>query len=152
MPRIYLETRIAASPQLCFDLARSVEIHQRSTAFSRERAVAGVTTGLLALGDSVTWEAGHFGLRMRLTSRITEFDPPRRFVDEMVKGPFHRLRHIHEFQDLGGSESLMTDDFDYTSPLGLLGRFADALIVRSYMERLLRQRNAFIKETAERPR
>ena len=152
MPKIHLETCIAASSQQCFDLARSVEIHQQSTASSRERAVAGVTAGLLALGDSVTWQARHFGLQMRLTSRITEFDPPRRFVDEMVKGPFHRLRHIHEFEDLGASQTLMIDDFDYTSPLGLLGRFADALIMRSYMERLLRQRNAFIKQTAERPR
>jgi ligand-binding SRPBCC domain-containing protein len=151
VPKIYLATRIAASPQRCFDLARSVEIHQQSTASSGERAVAGVTAGLLVLGDSVTWEARHFGVRMRLTSRITEFDPPRRFVDEMIEGPFHRLRHVHEFQDLGAVGSLMIDDFDYTSPLGLLGRFADALIVHSYMERLLRQRNAFIKQTAEQP-
>ena len=61
--------------------------------------------------DTVTWEAIHVGLRMRLSSRITEFDPPHRFV---------------------------------------LGRLADRLFVRRYMERLLRDRNAFIKLVAER--
>jgi len=161
MPRIHLETPIAAAPQRCFDLSRDVILHQQSTAPSKERAVAGMMSGTLRLGDTVTWEAIHFGVRMRLTSRITEFDPPRRFVDEMVKGPFHRLRHVHEFLDLpppsrgrvgvGGTNStLMIDDFDYASPLGVLGWIADTLVVRRYLERFLTQRNAFIKQVAER--
>jgi len=87
VPVIVLRTPVAAPPSLCFDLARDVEFHQRSTAASRERAVGGVTSGLLGPGDEVTWEATHFGVRQRLTSRITEFEPPRRFVDEMV-GPW----------------------------------------------------------------
>lgn len=149
MPHIHLETRIAADPQRCFDLARDVELHQQSTARSKERAVGGVMSGKLALGDTVTWEATHFGIRMRLTSRITEFDPPQRFVDEMVKGPFHHLHHVHEFREFDGT--LMVDDFDYASPLGPLGWIADALVLHRYLERFLRQRNAFIKRIAERP-
>jgi len=88
VPVIVLRTRVAAPASLCFDLARDVELHQRSTAASRERAVGGITSGLLGPGDEVTWEATHFGVRQRLTSRITEFEPPRRFVDEMVRGAF----------------------------------------------------------------
>jgi ligand-binding SRPBCC domain-containing protein len=153
MPMIHLETRIDADPQRCFDLARDVDVHQQSTAKSKERAVDGVTSGKLALGDTVTWEAIHFGVRMRLTTRITAFDPPRRFVDEMVKGPFHHLRHVHDFVNVpspaGLATTLMVDDFDYASPLGLLGRFADAVLLRRYLERLLRERNAFIKRVAE---
>ncbi|MEA2634706.1 MAG: hypothetical protein QOH92_1473 [Chloroflexota bacterium] len=95
MPVIILRTRVAAPPSRCFDLARDVDIHQRSTAGSRERAVAGVISGLLGRGDEVTWEATHFGVRQRLTSRITEFDPPNRFVDEMVRGAVARFRHEH---------------------------------------------------------
>jgi ligand-binding SRPBCC domain-containing protein len=147
MPVIHVETRIDADPQRCFNLARDVGVHQQSTAKSKERAVDGVTAGKLALGETVTWEAIHFGVRMRLTSRITAFDPPRRFVDEMVKGPFHHLRHVHEFRPVDGT--LMIDDFDYASPLGLLGRIADAVLVRRYLDRLLRERNAFIKRVAE---
>jgi len=148
VPVIVLRTRVAAPPSRCFDLARDVELHQRSTAASRERAVAGVTSGLLGLGDEVTWEATHFGIRQRLTSRISEFDPPNRFVDEMIQGAFARFRHDHQFLAAdGGTE--MVDIFDYTSPLGPLGRFADGLFLRRYMTTLLRERNAYLKRAAE---
>lgn len=148
MPVIVLRTRVGAPPSRCFDLARDVDLHQRSTAASRERAVAGVTSGLLGPGDEVTWEATHFGLRQRLSSRITEFDPPRRFVDEMVRGAFRRFRHEHQFLPTQvGTE--MIDVFDYTSPLGPLGSLADLLFLRRYMTRLLRDRNAYLKREAE---
>jgi ligand-binding SRPBCC domain-containing protein len=148
VPVIVLSTRVAAPPSRCFDLARDVDLHQRSTAASRERAVDGVTSGLLGPGDEVTWEATHFGVRQRLTSRITEFDPPSRFVDEMVRGAFRRFRHEHQFLAAeGGTE--MVDIFDYTSPLGPLGSVADHLFLRRYMTRLLRERNAYLKHVAE---
>jgi ligand-binding SRPBCC domain-containing protein len=148
MPVIVLRTRVAAPPARCFDLARDVDLHQRSTAASRERAVAGVTAGLLGAGDEVTWEATHFGVRQRLTSRITEFDPPKRFVDEMVRGAFRRFRHEHQFVSVpDGTE--MVDIFDYTAPLGPLGRLADGLFLRRYMTTLLRERNAYLKRAAE---
>jgi ligand-binding SRPBCC domain-containing protein len=148
MPVIVLRTRVAAPPSRCFDLARDVDLHQRSTAASQERAVAGVTSGRLGLGDQVTWEATHFGVRQRLTSRITEFDPPNRFVDEMVRGAFARFRHEHQFLAVGGGTE-MVDTFDYTSPLGPLGRVADRLFLVRYMTALLRDRNAYLKRVAE---
>ncbi len=148
MPVIVLRTRVAAPPARCFDLARDVDLHQRSTAASRERAVAGVTSGLLGAGDEVTWEARHFGVWQRLTSRITEFDPPKRFVDEMVRGAFARFRHEHQFLSVPEGTD-MVDIFDYTAPLGPLGRLADGLFLRRYMTRLLRERNAYLKRAAE---
>jgi hypothetical protein len=48
---IELETFIAAPPERCFDLSLSVELHLDSTAATRERAIAGRTSGVLALGD-----------------------------------------------------------------------------------------------------
>jgi len=148
MPVIVLRTRIAAPAPRCFDLARDVDLHQRSTAASRERAVAGVTAGLMGAGDEVTWEATHFGVRQRLTSRITEFDRPNRFVDEMVRGAFARFRHEHQFLSVpDGTE--MVDIFNYTAPLGPLGRLADGLFLRRYMTALLRERNAYLKRAAE---
>lgn len=148
MPVIVMKTRVAAPPSRCFDLARDVNAHERSTAASRERAVGGVTSGMLGLGDEVTWEATHFGLRQRLTSRITAFDPPRRFVDEMVQGAFHSFRHEHQFvEQADGTE--VVDIFDYTAPLGAVGRLADILFLSRYMTRLLRDRNAYLKRAAE---
>jgi len=148
MPVIVMRTRVAAPPSRCFDLARDVNAHERSTAASRERAVAGVTSGLLGPGDEVTWEATHFGVRQRLTSRITEFDRPKRFVDEMVRGAFRSFRHEHQFHDIGDGTEVV-DIFDYTAPLGPLGRLADTLFLSRYMTRLLRDRNAYLKRAAE---
>src|SRR5262249_22735682 len=132
----------------CFDLSRSIDVHVASTAHTEERAVAGVTSGLMGLGDEVTWEAVHLGVRQRLTSRITEFDRPRRFVDEMVRGAFARFRHEHEFRAIG-EVTRMLDIFDFTSPLGILGRLADAVFLERYVLRLLERRNEHIKRVAE---
>jgi ligand-binding SRPBCC domain-containing protein len=139
---------IKAPIQVCFDLSRSIDIHMESTAYTYERAVKGRTSGLIERGETVTWEATHFGIRQQLTSIITEFDPPNSFVDEMVSGAFKRFRHEHTFE-LIDDGTLMTDKFDYTSPFGLLGRLADMMFLWSYMERLLLRRNEYIKSIAE---
>jgi ligand-binding SRPBCC domain-containing protein len=150
VPVIRLETLIAAPIETCFDMARDVDLHQRSTAASAEKVVAGVTSGRMELGDEVTWEATHFGVRQRLSSRITAFDRPNRFVDEMVRGAFARFRHTHDFMRQNAG-TLMVDVFDYTSPLGVVGRLADFLFLRRYMTRLLQRRNAYLKSAAESP-
>jgi len=150
VPVIRLETLIAAPIETCFDMARDVDLHQRSTAASAEEVVAGVTSGRMELGDEVTWEATHFGVRQRLSSRITAFDRPNRFVDEMVRGAFARFRHTHDFMRQNAG-TLMVDVFDYTSPLGVVGRLADFLFLRRYMTRLLQRRNAYLKSAAESP-
>ncbi len=148
MPRVYLETWINAPPECCFDLSRDVDQHAGSMVHTHERAVDGVTSGLMALGDSVTWEARHLGIKWRLTSRITELDPPLRFVDEQVRGPFSHFRHVHEFRPVDDG-TLMIDDFQYTAPLAWLGRLADRLFLERYMRKLFLTRNAYIKSLAE---
>ena len=86
MAVIRVEIDVAAPPDLCFDLARSVDAHVASARATGEQAVAGVTSGLLSLNDQVTWQGRHFGLTQELTSRISAFDRPRYFRDEMVRG------------------------------------------------------------------
>ncbi len=149
MPIVHLETLITAPRETCFDLARSVDVHVVSTARSHERAVAGVTHGLLELGDEVTWEAVHLGVRQRLSVKMTRVERPRIFVDEMTKGAFARFTHTHEFRDVGDSKTLMMDDFDYASPLGFLGVLADKLFLTGYMHRFLTERAQYLKEVAE---
>jgi ligand-binding SRPBCC domain-containing protein len=149
MPTISLETTIQARPAQCFDLALSVDLHQHSMAQTRERAVAGVTSGHMTLEDTVTWEAVHFGIRQHLTSKITELEYPSRFVDEQVQGIFHSLRHVHEFFPLADGSTLMRDIFVFRAPLGLLGKLAEVLFLTHYMRRLLLRRNAYLKQIAE---
>lgn len=148
MPLLRLETFIHAPIERCFDLSRSVDLHRSSVAHTQERAVAGVTTGLLKLGDTVTWEAVHFGVKQRLTVQITELERPSRFTDEMLEGAFHHMRHIHEFFSQANG-TLMIDQFLFRSPFGPLGWLADTLVLTRYMRRLLLTRNSFLKQLAE---
>ncbi|HMG05574.1 MAG TPA: SRPBCC family protein [Chthoniobacterales bacterium] len=148
MPVIELTTTIRAPIERTFDLARSLDLHMISTAHTGERAVAGVTTGLLGLGQEVTWRARHFGIWQHLTSRITAFERPVHFRDSMVRGAFRRFFHDHFFtQD--GNFTIMRDVFDFRSPLGILGHMADRLFLTGYMRSLLQTRNSTIKAVAE---
>lgn len=150
MPVIQLETLINAPAEVVFNLARSIDLHMISTAHTGEKAIAGRTSGLIGPGESVTWQARHFGFRQQLTSRITDYDPPRFFADEMVSGAFKSFRHEHHFRDENGT-TVMTDVFSYKSPFSFLGRIADVLFLKNYMEKLLTGRNRVIKEFAEDP-
>ena len=149
MTTVVVETRIAAPIELCFDLARDVDVHVTTASATRERAVAGRTSGLLELGDVVTFEAVHFGIRQRLTARIVELVRPTRFVDEMVEGAFASLRHVHDFIAEDGAV-LMRDTLTWRSPLGVLGRIADVLVVRRHMRVFLTRKQAELKTCAER--
>lgn len=148
MPLLELSTVIRAPRERVFDLARSIDAHQDSAEGTHERAVAGVTSGLIGLNDEVTWEARHLGVRQNLTVRVTAFDRPRHFQDIMVKGAFNRMKHDHEFQEhLGGT--LMIDHFEFQSPFGILGRIVDRLFLTAYMRRFLVRRNVILKNLAE---
>ncbi len=123
-----------------FDLSRSIDAHKLSMSGSREEAVAGVTSGLISLGQEVTWRAWHFGVPLRMTSRITAMDAPDYFVDEQVSGPFRSFRHVHEFAN-DATGTLMIDRIEFTAPLGLLGRLAEKLFLARYLKRLIESRN-----------
>jgi ligand-binding SRPBCC domain-containing protein len=148
MAFIRLETSINAPIERCFDLSLSVDLHRRSVAQTHERPVAGVTSGVMKLGDTVTWEAMHFGIKQHLTSKITAYERPYRFTDEMVRGAFQELTHLHEFvsQQPG---TLMIDLFAFRAPLGILGKLAETLVLTRYMKRLLLTRNRYLKQVAE---
>jgi ligand-binding SRPBCC domain-containing protein len=148
MPRIHIETAIAAPVERCFDLARDIDLHVRSQSVSGEKAVAGRTSGLIELGESVTWEARHLGVRQRFTSRVTAFDRPRHFLDEMTQGAFGFFIHDHWFQEQGGG-TLMIDELHFRSPMGPLGWLVDSLFMTGYLRRLLIGRGEVIKKEAE---
>lgn len=148
MPLIELETAIRAPVERVFDLARSIDAHTRSTEGSGELAVAGRTSGLIELDETVTWEARHFGVKQRLTVKITEFDRPRMFEDEMMEGAFASMRHTHRFEPADGG-TMMKDEFRFKAPLGILGRIAERLFLTRYMRRFLVIRNSVLKDMAE---
>ncbi|MDQ0755938.1 SRPBCC family protein [Arthrobacter sp. B3I4] len=139
---VYFEcrTRTLMPRSELFDLARSIDVHKDSMAQSHEEAVDGVTSGLISLGEEVTWRARHFGVPFQMTSRITEMQMPDYFVDEQVKGPFRRFRHVHEFsQDSAGTT--MVDRIEFATPFGPIGRVVEKLLLGRYLQRLIETRN-----------
>lgn len=148
MTEIVLTTSIKAGIQRCFDIARDAGAHLGSMGHAGERVVAGRSEGLFELHDEVTWEAVHLGIKQRLSTKITGFRQPEFFEDTMLKGAFKSMRHGHYFESRG-TVTLMKDIFRYETPFGAAGRLFDRIYLRRYMQKLLEQRNAFIKSVAE---
>ncbi|HEU4883436.1 MAG TPA: SRPBCC family protein [Longimicrobium sp.] len=149
MITIHLTTPIAAPRERVFDLTRSIDLHTRSLIWTREVPVAGRTSGLIGMGETVTWRAWHLGVRQRLTSRISAYDRPAYFQDVMVRGAFAWMEHDHWFGAAPDGGTVLRDEFRFAAPLGVLGRIAEALVLRRYMTRFLERRNAVIKRVAE---
>jgi ligand-binding SRPBCC domain-containing protein len=144
-------TVIHAPIERCFDLARSVEVHLAGNIHWGETAIAsaGVTSGLVSIGQHVTWKAKHFGVWLRLTSQVTTMHRPEYFQDKMTRGPFRLMQHDHLFRSLSSDETEMRDVFCFAAPLPVLGRLAEITFLRRYMQALLRERNTVVKEIAE---
>jgi ligand-binding SRPBCC domain-containing protein len=121
MPTIELETEIKSDINICFDLSRSIDLHKISTAKTNEEAIEGKASGLISLNEFVTWRATHFGIRQKLTSKITEFERPFHFRDEQLKGVFKFIIHDHYFEIVGDGVK-MKDVFRFQSPFGFIGR------------------------------
>jgi ligand-binding SRPBCC domain-containing protein len=148
MPKIELQTHINAPILICFDLARSIDLHKISTAKSNEEAIEGTIFGLINLNETVTWQATHFGIKQKLTSKITAFESPFFFKDEQIKGIFKYLKHEHHFVQ-NENQVLMTDIFIFETPFGIFGKIFNYLILTKYLQNLLATRNQIIKEYAE---
>jgi len=149
MPLIKYAIYVEAPIDVCFDLTRDVEVHTLTTSKTKERAIGGVTKGLMEKGDSVTWEAVHLGVKQKLTAKITEMEKPYHFTDVMVKGAFHSFTHTHEFFE-HGTGTIMKDRFSYISPFGLIGKIADKLFLERYMRNFIVMRANELKKIAEK--
>ena len=148
MPVIEIEIEVKAPAERVFDLARCIDLHEETMSKSGEKAIGGRLTGLIGLGETVTWQATHFGVRQRLTSKITKYERPFYFQDVMVKGAFRHFTHDHFFEQ-HDQKVVMRDRFEYSSPLWIFGKIADRLFLEKYMRNLLGERNLLIKRIAE---
>src|SRR5579875_2155695 len=142
MKTIRLETWINAPLERCFWLSLNVDLHLASARQTGERVSSGVRSGLLALGDTVTWTGRHFGLRFRHTSLIDQMRPPMYFRDVMVEGRFRHFEHEHHFAAMDDG-TRMRDELRFSAP-SLLA-WAIEPILRRHLVRLLKRRNALIR-------
>ncbi|MFI5933948.1 cyclase/dehydrase [Actinoplanes sp. NPDC051494] len=145
---IEVVTEIAADRAVVFDLELDMDVHAASLAGSAETARTSTGRRRLSAGDEVTFRARHFGIRWRMTSRITMYDRPHRFVDEQVRGPFRMMRHEHTFEQVGAARTRMTDRMSVAAPFGMLGSVVTRWMVAPYLRRLLVRRAEHIAEMA----
>ncbi|MEI7963470.1 MAG: SRPBCC family protein [Verrucomicrobiota bacterium] len=150
MIRIENSVSIHAPIGVVFDSERDIYFHTATQGHRGERAVDGVTSGLLRLGDEVEWEARHFGVRQRLRVRISEMTPPNYFKDEMMKGIFRTFSHEHRFSEISATETLKKDIIEFSAPLGFLGLIAERLFLRRYMRYFIQKKNFDFKTLIEK--
>jgi ligand-binding SRPBCC domain-containing protein len=151
MQLILLETRIVAPPDRCFLLSLNIDLHKESTAQTSERAIAGVTHGLIGPNETVTWQGRHFGLMLTHETLISQYERPHHFQDIMLRGMFKSFAHDHYFDLLPNGTTLMRDELRFAAPLRPLGWLAETLVLRRYLSGFLKERNHLIKTVAESP-
>lgn len=149
MPLVEVTTEIYSDIHTCFDLARNIDIHKESLKHTNEIPIAGKTSGHISLGEWVSWEAEHFGMVQHLTSKITEFNRPNYFVDEMVFGVFKSFKHQHIFKE-EKNKTIMIDKFYFQAPYGVIGSLVNVLVLKKYMRKLLVRRASVLKQYAEK--
>lgn len=84
------------------------------------------------------------GIPLTWTTKITAYEPPNRFQDVQLGGPYRSWEHTHTFEAVPGG-TLVRDEIRYAVPLGPLGDLANALVVRSELERIFRHRAETIR-------
>ncbi len=149
MTTIKITTKINAPIQIVFDNSRNIDLHQQSTSKTNEKAISGITTGLINKGETVTWRGKHFGIYLTHKSRITKMDLYRYFIDEMDNGHFKSFKHQHLFKETNGITSMM-DILEYETPYGFLGTLFDYLFLKKHLSHFLLHRNQILKKISER--
>ena len=83
------------------------------------------------------------GVPLRWRSEITVWDPPHRFVDRQVRGPYRRWVHEHRFVSLDGGGTLVEDRVEYAVPGG---RLVHALFIKRDVQAIFAYRTAVLRE------
>jgi ligand-binding SRPBCC domain-containing protein len=149
MTRIEASIAIRAPIATVFDAERDVSFHIFTQSHRGERAISGVTSGLLRLDDEVEWEAFHFGIRQHLRVRISEMNPPFYFKDEIIKGIFNSFSHEHHFSEIDAANTLKKDIIKFSAPFGPLGLIAEQVFLRRYMTKFIERKNSDFKALLE---
>ncbi len=105
---------------------------------------------VLRAGVRIAYRMRIFGLPLIWESEITEWDPPRRFADLQVRGPYAHWLHTHEFEELPGGGTLVRDRVVWRLRFGPAGRLAGPLM-RRHLTRVFRHRSAALQSAFSPP-
>jgi len=99
----------------------------------------------LATGTRIRYRLSLHGAPVSWTTEIRCWDPPSRFIDVQLSGPYRLWHHTHRFEACNGG-TRMIDVVRYRLPFGPIGRLVNALVVRRDVERIFDYRNSRIGE------
>jgi len=84
----------------------------------------------MGVGTLIEYRLRLHRVPVRWRTRITAWEPPTRFVDEQIKGPYSLWEHTHTFEEDGPEATIIRDRVRYSIPFGPLGEIADRLLVQ----------------------
>lgn len=148
MTEIVLETSIKAPIQVVFDGARSIDVRLAANARLAEEVIDGPKSGLLQLGDEITWRSKHFGVCYHFNSKITKMKAPVYYRDEMLSSAFHSLKHDCLFE-ANGDLTVMKNVLRYKPTYGILGKIVNRFFLQQYLSKYLAAKNQIIKIVCE---
>ena len=98
----------------------------------------------MAAGTLIDYRLRWHGIPLRWRTEITDWQPPYRFQDLQIKGPYQLWHHTHRFQAVD-SGTLISDHVRYSLPFGILGRAAYAFSVQRNVERIFEYRQQKVR-------
>ena len=142
------ESRIAATPAKVFAFHESPGALPRLTP-PWERVSVESGGDSIRVGARVVLLTKLGPIPLRWVAEHTEYDPPHRFADRQVSGPFARWEHRHEFLDDGQGGTILRDSVDYDPPLGALGRLFGGGFIASKLKKMFDYRHEQTKKIVE---
>ena len=95
-------------------------------------------------GSLIDYTIRLFGIPIHWRTLISDYEPPFRFVDQQIKGPYTFWHHTHTFKLVEGGVEII-DQVKYSLPLGWLGTLAHAIWVRKDLEKIFEYRKTVIQ-------
>jgi ligand-binding SRPBCC domain-containing protein len=103
----------------------------------------------MGVGTLIEYRLRLHRVPVRWRTRIEVWEPPRRFVDAQIKGPYSLWEHTHSFEADGPEATIIRDRVRYSIPFGPLGDLAERLLVRRDLKRIFDyRRDAVARELA----
>ncbi len=99
-------------------------------------------------GSLIDYTIRLFGIPIHWRTLISDYEPPFRFVDQQIKGPYTFWHHTHTFELVEGGVEII-DQVKYSLPLGWLGTLAHAIWVRKDLEQIFEYRKTVIQNYFE---
>jgi len=105
----------------------------------------------MGVGTLIDYRLRLHQVPVRWRTRIEAWEPPRRFVDAQIKGPYSLWEHTHTFEEDGPGATIIEDRVRYSIPFGPLGEFANRVLVRRDLRQIFDyRRDAVAREMASR--